>query len=756
MAKALIIVESPAKAKTISKLVGRGYKVLASAGHLRDLPKSKLGVDVEADFKPQYVTIKGKAKIIKELRDGAKKVDRIYLAPDPDREGEAIAWHLAHLLGNGKAASNGDDRILRLSIYEITKKAVQEALASPRGIDLNKVNAQQARRIMDRLVGYLVSPVLWQTIRYGLSAGRVQSVALRMICEREKEIEAFVPQEYWTIEARLKAQTGRIHARLEKIGDAKPEIQSEADAKGVLDRLHGQPFIVSEVRRQERRRNPLPPFITSTLQQEAYNRLHYSSKKTMAVAQQLYEGVDIGEEGTVGLITYMRTDSVRLSDDAVAAARALIPELFPAIAPGSYLPPEPAVYKSRAGARAQDAHEAVRPTDVTRTPEALKGKIPPDLWKLYDLIWKRFMACQMSPGVDLVTSVDIAAGEHLFRASGTHVQFDGFRKLYAAPRTKEEDEDEPLADLPSLEVQERLNVVHLDPKQHFTEPAPRYTEASLVKALEENGIGRPSTYATIVTTITSREYVHKEGGQIIPTELGRKVVDLLLEIFPHLFDVAFTATMEEELDRVESGEEEWVKVLRDFYGPFSERLSEAKDRREELRSAIQEESEHVCEQCGARLVKKFGRNGPFLACPNYPNCRYTRPLEEEAEARLLDEACPTCGAPMMIRRGRFGRFAACSTYPNCKTTGPIKTGVPCPEAGCTGQIVERTTRRGRLFYGCSAYPQCKFATWDKPVASACPHCGAAMRVEKETKAKGRFLKCLKCQEEEAVSLPQSA
>jgi DNA topoisomerase-1 len=754
MAKALIIVESPAKAKTISKFVGRGYKVMASAGHLRDLPKSKLGVDVDAEFTPQYVTIKGKATIIKELRDGAKQVDKIFLAPDPDREGEAIAWHLAHLLSTGKGASKDEGRISRLTIYEITKQAVQDALKSPRSIDLDKVNAQQARRIMDRLVGYLVSPVLWQTIRYGLSAGRVQSVALRMICDREKEIEAFVPQEYWTIEARLKAATGRIQARLERIGDAKPEIRSEAGAKEVLARLHGQPFRVAEVRRQERRRNPLPPFITSTLQQEAYNRLHFSSKKTMALAQQLYEGVNAGEEGTVGLITYMRTDSVRIADEAVASARALIPELYPAVPEGSYLPDEPPVYRAKAGVRTQDAHEAVRPTDARRTPEALKRHLTPDLWKLYDLIWKRFMASQMSSGVDLVTSVDIKAGEHLFRASGTHIQFDGFRRLHSAPRTKEEDDEEPLADLPSLELEERLHVVQVDPHQHFTEPPPRYTEGSLVKALEENGIGRPSTYATIVTTIATRDYVRREGGQLIPTELGRKVTDLLVEIFPGIFDVAFTASMENELDRVESGDDEWVKVLRDFYGPFSAQLSEAKERREELRSAIQEESEHVCEQCGARLVKKFGRNGPFLACPNYPTCRYTRPLGEEAEMRLLDEVCPTCGGPMVVRRGRFGRFAACSNYPNCKTTGPIKTGAHCPQPDCPGQLVERTTRRGRLFFGCGEYPKCRFATWDRPVPSPCPQCSATFRVEKETKAKGRFFRCLSCQAEEPV--PASA
>jgi DNA topoisomerase-1 len=749
MAKALIIVESPAKARTISKLVGRGYKVLASAGHLRDLPKSKLGVDVDDGFRPHYVTIKGKAKIIKELRDAARKVDEVFLAPDPDREGEAIAWHLAFLLSDGKSAVAGE-RVHRLTIYEITKQAVVQAIQSPRAIDLNKVNAQQARRIMDRLVGYLVSPVLWTTIRYGLSAGRVQSVALRVICEREKEIEAFVPAEYWTIEARLKSPTGRIHARLERIGEAKPEIRSEEEARQVLARLHGRPFRVSEVRLQERRRNPLPPFITSTLQQEAYNRLHFSSKKTMALAQELYEGVDTGDQETIGLITYMRTDSVRLAEEAVAGARALIPRLFPAGPGGDYLPAEPPVYKSRAGARTQDAHEAVRPTSAERTPESLKGKLAPDLWKLYDLVWKRFMASQMSHGVDAVTSVDILAGDHLFRASGTHVQFDGFRRLYAEPRTKEEDEEEPLADLPSLETGQRLHVVHVDPKQHFTEPPPRYTEASLVKALEEDGIGRPSTYATIVSTITTRDYVAREGGQLIPTDLGRKVVELLVEIFPTIFDVAFTAGMEDELDRVESGDDEWSKVVGDFYGPFSERLSHAQERREELRSVIQEESEHVCEQCGSRLVKKFGRNGPFLACPNYPDCRYTRPLDGEAEAQVLDETCPACGGPMVVRRGRFGRFAACSNYPTCKTTGSIKTGVRCPEPGCEGNIVERTTRRGRLFFGCSAYPKCRYAIWDRPVASPCPQCGAAFRVEKETKAKGRFLRCPACQSEEPI------
>ncbi len=734
MAQSIIIVESPAKARTISKFVGRNYRVLASMGHVRDLPKTKLGVDLEADFAPQYVTLRSKAKILKELKEAAKSASRLLLAPDPDREGEAIAWHLSDYLGTAKA------EIQRLEFHEITRNAVRAALEHPREIDMNLVDAQQARRVMDRLVGYLVSPFLWSTIRYGLSAGRVQSVALRMICDREEEIEAFREQEYWTIDVVLKTRPGAsLRVRLVKIDGEKPQLPDEATTDAILAELAKETYAVADVRTQPRKRNPYAPFITSTLQQEAYRRLHFSAKKTMAIAQELYEGLEVGEEGVVGLITYMRTDSTRVSAEAQAEARSFVQSSFGA----EYLPASPPVYPSRA--RAQDAHEAIRPTSATRTPDSIRRRLTPDQAKLYQLIWTRFLASQMAPAISEVTTIDVQAGRFGLRATGSRPVFDGFTRLY---EERPDDDaispgpDEESGRLPAVEKGESLVHKKGEKEQHFTQPPPRFTEATLVKALEERGIGRPSTYATIVSTILTRDYVQREKGRLHPTDLGRTVTRLILEVFPDIFDVDFTARMEGELDKIETGEDRWVDVVRAFYDPFRKDLDRAESRKGELKNGIQEESDQLCEQCGARLVKKFGRNGPFLACPRYPECKFTKPLAEAEQPVPTGESCPNCGSPMVTRTGRFGRFVACQNYPTCRTTASVRTGVSCPMDGCGGHLVEKRGRkRGRIFFACDQYPKCTYAVWDRPVAQKCPGCGFPMMVEKESKARGFHLQC---------------
>ncbi|MGD8394484.1 MAG: type I DNA topoisomerase [Candidatus Eiseniibacteriota bacterium] len=737
MPKALVIVESPTKAKAITKFLGKDYEVVASGGHVMDLPKSKLGVDIDNGFAPDYRAIRGKGKVLKEMRTRARRLGTVYLAPDPDREGEAIAWHLKQQIGNGKVAFR------RLAFYEVTKKAVQSALEDSRDVDMNMVDAQQARRVMDRLVGYQVSPLLWKTIRYGLSAGRVQTVALRMIVEREKEIRAFVPVEYWSITCLFATTAGETFvAKLVKVEGENPEIPDEAAATAIVARIESGEARVATVARKEKRRRPNAPFMTSTLQQEAFQRLRFSAKKTMMVAQQLYEGINLPDEGTVGLISYMRTDSTRINADALAAVR----DWIGTQCGDRYLPESPNLY-TRRGQKTQDAHEAIRPTDVGRLPDRIARSLSADQLKLYRLIWNRFVASQMTPAVYDVTTIEVAIDGLTLRATGSIEKFDGFLKIYGRPARKKDasgSDDDADTNLPEVNEGDRLENRETNPKQHFTEPPPRYTEATLVKALEANGIGRPSTYATIMSTIMTRDYVQKERGALRASDLGITVIDLLLENFPDVFEIEFTARMEGELDRVESGDDEWVRVVRDFYTPFSTDLKRAEDRMAELRKSVQVESDIVCDQCGQKMVKKFGRNGPFLACPGYPECKNTRPLEGEEPPQETGEVCDKCGQPMVVKIGRFGRFLACSGYPECKNTASIKVGVACPEEGCSGQIVEKRSRRGKMFYGCDRYPDCTFALWQRPVARACPECGHPFMVYKETKARGPHLYCTSC------------
>ncbi|GIV09492.1 MAG: DNA topoisomerase 1 [Fimbriimonadales bacterium] len=674
--KPVIIVESPAKTRTLAKILGNTYTIEASMGHVRDLPKSKLGVDVSNDFEPTYAPLPDRRDTLKRLQTVTQGAPMVYLATDPDREGEAIAWHIQQALNLQNAQ--------RIEFNEITATAVQRALQNPRLIDLHRVNAQQARRVLDRLVGYEVSPLLWRKTRGGrkpLSAGRVQTVAVRLIVEREREIRAFVPEEYWKITATLtpKKEHFPFEAELRAKGDAKLELKTEADAQAVLNDLQGATYIVESVEKRQRKRTPPPPFITSTLQQEAARKLGYSAKRTMQIAQQLYEGVDLGDEGSVGLITYMRTDSVRLSNEALQMAREFIQANF---AP-NYLPDKPRQYKTRGGA--QDAHEAIRPTDVNRTPEAVRPYLIPEQYRLYELIWKRFVASQMADAQLEVTSVNIRAKEYLFRASGTVVLFDGFLSLYKEGKDTQERDEEELPPLPPLQQGELLDLIKLTPSQHFTQPPPRYTEATLVKAMEQNGIGRPSTYATILSTIQERGYVVLENRAFKPTPLGEVVTDYLVKYFPDLFDVPFTARMEAELDEVEEGKADWVQVVRDFYQPFQQKVSVAMQSDDRVQIPVVE----------------------------------------------TERTCPTCGATMVLRSGRYGEFLACSRYPDCKTTLPAgATGIVCPLCQ-TGEIVQRKSKKGRVFYACSNR-ECKLLTWDKPTGEICPECNAPL-VEKTSK-----------------------
>ncbi len=728
MNRTLLIVESPAKAKTIQKYLGKGFTVKASVGHVIDLPKTKLGVDLEHDFAPEYVVIRGKNKVLKELLDAAKKSDEILLATDLDREGEAIAWHIAnHLERAGKP-------IHRIIFNEITKTAITRAVSEPGVVDERQVNAQQARRILDRLVGYLVSPQLWSLFYKGLSAGRVQSVALRLICEREAEIEAFVRQEYWTIHGRFAAGPGgraSLDAELVSLDGARPHLGDEAAAAAVAARARGAAYAVQEVVRRERKRSPRPPFITSTLQQEAAGRHGFSAKKTMALAQALYEGVELGEEGPVGLITYMRTDSVRLSDDALTEAQQVIGDTYGA----AYQIPGGRTYK--AGKKAQDAHEAIRPTSFARTPESLESLLPRDLLRIYQLVWQRALASQMPDALLDQTTINLAGDGLVFRASGSVVAFPGFLRALPDP---EKDRD---AELPAVEAGEPARLEIVEPKQHFTQPPPRYRDASLVRELEASGIGRPSTYAAIISTLLDRGYVDRENRQFTPTRLGREVWGVLGEALPHLFAVPFTATMEDELDRIESGELPWQQVVREFYEPFRAELDEMERERETLRARIVTTTEIPCPKCGTLLVEKWGSNGKFVACPKYPECRHAQPLPDEVQ--LIEEPCPDCGKPLQIRSGRFGAFIACTGYPDCKHTRPIPLGVPCPK--CGGDLAERRSKRGKTFYGCTKYPACDFVSWNRPVARACEVCANPYLVQKYSQAKGRYLACPACKAE---------
>ncbi len=800
MAKLLVIVESPAKAKTINKYLGRDYKVLASMGHVRDLPKSKLGVDVDEGFAPVYELLASRKKVIAELKSAAKDATDIYIATDPDREGEAIGWHLAEELGTKKK------KIHRLMFNEITKKAVQEAMKHPGSIDMKMVDAQQARRVLDRLVGYKISPILWDKVRRGLSAGRVQSVALKLICDREQLIGKFVPEEYWHLFASLSGPLPPdFEAKLVKRRDETLKIGNEEQSKEVLRDLEGATFVVSSVATKERKRNAAPPFITSKLQQTA----RYPVKRTMQIAQGLYEGVELpglGVEGPVGLITYMRTDSTRVSEDALAAVRTHIGETYGP----DYVPDKPNAFKTKSDA--QDAHEAIRPTSMEYDPEKVRPFLTPEQYSIYRLIWNRFVASQMPPATFDETTVDIAAGDYLFRVKGSVPKFPGWMKAYdrasdevsnmaadrgaGAPGSKdEEDEADQAGVLPPLAEGDRLELKGLRPEQKFTQPPPRFTEATLVKELEENGIGRPSTYASIIGVLQDRDYANKVEGKFKPTALGLIITDLLVKSFDDILDVEYTRSLEEDLDRIEQGKADYKGTLTSFYKKFKKDLAKAGKEMQNLKEGIK--TEEICDRCGKGMVIKVGKFGPFVACSGYPDCTNTRELEKSEAGsdtdETQDETCENCGKPMVVKRGRFGQFLACTGYPECKTTRKIitsggsmkaakpdqileekcpkcdsflvikqgrfgeftactnypackyvkmkSTGVVCPKDG--GDIVERKSRRGKAFYGCANYPDCDFTLWKRPIAEACPECNTPFLLEKITKKAGRQLVCSK-------------
>ena len=765
MAKSLIIVESPTKARTITRYLGRGYTVMASVGHVKDLPTSKLGVDLDHDFKPQYVIIKGKAKILDEIKQKAKEAEAVFLAPDPDREGEAIAWHIAEEI-DGKSRGN-NRKVFRVLFNEITESAIKRALQSPGKIDMKLVNAQQARRVLDRIVGYQGSQLLWKKVRRGLSMGRVQSVAVKLICDREREREAFRPEEYWSITATLAgANPPPFEARLKSINGRDADIATAQAAERIVAAVRGKDFVVQSIERQEKRRNPVAPFITSRLQQEAARKLRFSPKKTMTLAQQLYEGTEIGQEGPVGLITYMRTDSTRVSNEAAEEARRLIRERFG----DQYLPATPNVYKTQKAA--QEAHEAIRPTSAGRDPESIKQFLEKDHYQLYKLIWNRFIASQMTPAVLEVTRVDsVPQGTrdaYVFRANGTVMKFPGHTVVYLegedadgaarGRKTEQEIEDEAERQLPVLAEGERLRLVAQDGqtapglmlKQHFTQPRPRYNEALLIRELEENGIGRPSTYASIISTIQERKYVEKTEGRFAPTETGLTVNDFLVKGFPDILNVDFTSLMEKELDEVEEGKKPWVAAVRDFYVPFTKDMAKAKAI-PGPKDIVEPPTNIPCEKCGRMMEIKWGRNGKFLACPGYkddPPCKNTKNFEKLADGTIkivakqeqtTNEKCEKCGSPMVIKAGRFGKFLACSAYPTCKTTKPIPLGVKCPQDG--GDLTQKRTKKGRTFYACANYPKCEFALWDRPVDKPCPSCKAPFLVEKVSKQAGTTIQC---------------
>jgi DNA topoisomerase I len=802
MAKSLVIVESPAKAKTINRYLGSGYTVKASMGHVMDLPKKELGVDLKNNFKPNYEMIPSKKETIKSLKSAAKDVETIYLAADPDREGEAICWHLRELLDSKKR------KFYRVLFNEITREAIRKAFENPQEIDTRLVDAQQARRVLDRLVGYQVSPLLWDKVKRGISAGRVQTVALRLIVEREREIQAFDKKEYWTIGAKLEGKNPPpFEARLLKFQGKDLEIPDKAAADTHRAALENASYQVNSVETRERRKFPVPPFITSKLQQEAVRKLHFTAKKTMMLAQKLYEGIDLGE-GPVGLITYMRTDSTRVADSALESVRDYVRKTYG----GEFLPEQAIRYKSKKGA--QDAHEAIRPTSMDRPPDSLRGHISADELKLYRLIWQRFVASQMNPAVFDQTTIDIAAGDYLLRATGSVEKFKGFRAVYEEGQDDKaaDDSDEAKSNLPAVEKDEVLRLLALLPEQHFTEPPPRYNEATLVKTLEEKGIGRPSTYASILSVIQNRDYVEKLQGRFLPTELGMVVNDLLIKSFTDIFDIAYTARMEEELDEVEDGKLAWTGALTEFYEKFKKDLHAAEREMVDLKgegiptdikcekcgkpmvirmgrsgrflactgypdckntsdvppdlaaqygtpSTAPEVPEQTCEKCGKPMALKRGRFGYFMACTGYPECRNTKKIvmKEGAATTVsdvpLDEKCPDCGNNLVKKHGRFGEFVACSNYPTCKFVKRETLGIPCPEAGCSGEIVVRRTKRRKIFYGCTRYPDCKFTVWDKPVAEPCPDCGSPILLEKSSKKTGetkRYCRTESCKYERTV------
>ena len=809
MAKALVVVESPAKAKTINKYLGRDYKVVASMGHIRDLPKSKLGVDVENDFAEQYESILSRKKVIKELKAAAKDATEIYVATDPDREGEAIGWHLAQELGGKRR------KIHRLMFNEITKKAIQEAIKHPKVIDERMVDAQRARRVLDRLVGYKISPLLWDKVQRGLSAGRVQSVALKLVCDREREIETFVPEEYWNVFARLAgSQPPEFDAKLLKKGDETLRVANGEQSNAILADLEQAAWTVASVTTKERRRNAAPPFITSKLQQTA----RFPVKKTMMLAQQLYEGVELpglGADGPVGLITYMRTDSVRVSEDALSEARAHIARTFG----GEHLPEKPNYFKAKADA--QDAHEAIRPTSMQYDPETVRPYLTQDQYSLYRLIWNRFVASQMMPATFDETTVDIAAGDYVFRVKGTVPKFAGWMAAYGLTPGEQPESEKAEADdegaagvLPSLAEGDRLELRLLRPEQKFTQPPPRFSEATLVKELEENGIGRPSTYASIIGVLQDRAYVNKLEGRFKPTPLGRIISDLLSKSFDDIIDVEYTRSLEEDLDKIEQGKSGYVKTLENFYKKFKKDLTRAGKEMVDLKKGI--DIGEACDKCGSPMLKKVGKFGPFIACSAYPDCTNTRELEapdpesqtgeDEIEPcencgkpmvakrgrfgqflactgypeckttrkliatkqgglkaakpdQILDEKCPRCGSNLVIKQGRYGEFTACTKYPECKYVKHKTTGVRCPtDADKGGEVVERKSRRGKIFFGCSNYPDCDFVLWNRPVDEPCPKCSAPFLVVKTTKKLGRQILCNneECDYVRSEALPDTA
>ncbi len=739
MQKKLIIVESKAKTQSIGKILGSGYKVHFCLGHIYDLPTRDLGIDIEKGFKPQYVVVAGKNKLVKQLQDQAADVDTVILATDPDREGESIAWHLARLFKNKK--------IHRMTFNEITPKAVKEAIGNLRDIDMKLVDAQQARRVLDRLVGYKLSPLLWKTLNNSkLSAGRVQSVALRLLCDREKEINSFVPQEYWSITGLFSRVAGASESfKASFIGTVEEEIkvESEQQSADLIAALEKCSYSVFDVKKKTESRRPFPPFTTSTLQQESSRRLNFSASKTMVLAQQLYEGIELGGEGSVGLITYMRTDSVRVSDDASSEASAYIRER---IGP-AYALDKPPVYKSKSGV--QDAHEAIRPTSVLREPKKIMHHLSKDQFRLYELIWNRFVASQMAPASVNITRCDIAGDlKYLFRVTGSVITFDGFLKVYGM-KTKEagaEDRegDEEGSQLPDLVKDEPLDLKGLDPSQHFTKPPSRYTEASLVRELEERGIGRPSTYVPIIETLKKRDYTRIEKRSFHPTKTGQIVNDLLTGNFSNIVDYSFTARMEDDLDKVEAGNMDWVKLVGDFFTPFRQDLEKASKN-----MRFEEKSDEKCPECGANLMVKPGKYGLFYGCSKYPECKYTRPYAsstdnngERAKPVVSGEKCEKCGADMLIRHGRYGKFLACSAYPKCRNIRSFAGDFKCPREDCGGKIVPRRSKSKRTFYGCSNFPKCNFVVWSAPVeGEACPDCGSFLIFEK--RKSGSAKKCVK-------------
>ncbi|MCH7699763.1 MAG: type I DNA topoisomerase [Chloroflexi bacterium] len=739
--KTLVIVESPAKARTLSGILGPEYDIRASVGHVRDLPKTQLGVDTDRNFAPKYLVPKDKKAIVEEIKKAAEKADEIFLATDPDREGEAISWHLLE-------ATNLKDRPhQRVVFHEITPEAVKEAFEHPRQIDYRLVDAQQARRVLDRLVGYQVSPILWKKIRRGLSAGRVQSVALRMVVEREREIQAFTPVEYWSIDADMVAAEGddqkSFTARLiGPVGEKKMEIPNNAESDRLVGLLKNSTFSVADIKKRPQSRKPAAPFTTSTLQQDASRRFGFTARRTMAVAQQLYEGLELSDQGQVGLITYMRTDSVNMADSAVGEAREYIGQKFGK----EFVPDRPRTYKTK-GKRAQEAHEAIRPTSAEREPESLSAALTRDQLRLYTLIWQRFVACQMADAEYDRTTVEVHAhpsdgsDPFLLRATESVLTFAGFQGVYEVQKDEDAPEEDPEArGLPKIETGDALNAAEIKPEQHFTEPPGRYSEATLVKALEENGIGRPSTYAPIISTIQDRGYVERDGRALVPQELGFVVNDLLIEYFPDVFSLGFTAEMEEELDEVARGERPWEPVVKQFYDPLQVDLENAA-----AAPKVEELTEEVCEKCGKPMVKKWGRFGQFLACTGYPDCKSTRPIDGEEEQEQTDEKCGECNADMNVRMGRFGKFLACTRYPDCKGTKPllIKVGIPCPE--CGKDIVEKRTKKKRTFYGCAGYPDCEFTSWTRPLQVPCPKCEGLLVGAGKAKAEGQPAKCTKCE-----------